>query len=192
VEQQRLKILFEDASKHAQAANQCVFQASLDIAKEKTQYLEKIALANAGTIALVISFVGSHSGKLQPPLLFRSALVTLFLAMISAMFRNWIYPFYQFAVYGREDFTAKREKEQRRLAYAKAAPALSLQSGKPVDVRQVETEVMKADGSIAKAVVKAQRQENRAYYTAMYAEFVSLVLTVTGMVLLIALAWKNF
>lgn len=110
VEQQRLKILFEDAIRNAHAANQRAVQASLYIAKEKTQYVEKIALANAGTIALVVSFVGSHSGTLQPPWLLRSALVSLFLAMISAMYRNWTYPFYQYAIHARQDLTAKREK----------------------------------------------------------------------------------
>jgi hypothetical protein len=63
-------------------------QVSVDISKEKTQYFEKIALASAGTIALVVSFVGSHAGRLQPPWLLRSALIVLVLAMITAMYRN--------------------------------------------------------------------------------------------------------
>jgi hypothetical protein len=192
VEQQRLKILFEDAIKNASAANQRAVQASLEIAKEKTQYFEKIALANAGTIALVVSFVGSHSGKLQPPWLLRSALVALFLAMVSAMFRNWTYPFYQYAVHARQNFAAKREKEQCRLAYARAVPSVALESGERVDIVELEAGVERADNVLAGVIAKAQKHETCAFTTTKHVEWISLVLTVTGMVLLIALAWENF
>ena len=63
----RLAALFDSASKHATAANQRAVQVSVDIGKERAQYFEKIALASGGTIALVVSFVGSHAGRLQPP-----------------------------------------------------------------------------------------------------------------------------
>jgi hypothetical protein len=191
-EASRLQILYDNAVKSAREVNQRTVQATLDIAKEKTQYIEKIALANAGTIALVVSFVGSHSGKLQPPWLLRLALVALFVAMISAMFRNWIYPFYLYAVHARQDFIAKREKEQCRLAFAKGVPALSLQDGNPIDVAEVEANVKEADEFLAGAIAKARTRENRALDAANYSEWISLVLTVTGMTLLIALAWLNF
>ena len=66
MEQKRLMALSESAAQHAAEANQRAVQVSVDIGKEKTQYFEKIALACAGTIALVVSFVGSHAGRLQP------------------------------------------------------------------------------------------------------------------------------
>ncbi len=58
----RLRALFESAANHATEANRRANQASIHIAKGKTQYFEKIALASAGTIALVVSFIGSHAG----------------------------------------------------------------------------------------------------------------------------------
>lgn len=57
----------ESARKHAKNMNERAVQGSLDIGKEKTQFFEKIALASGGTIALVVSFVGAHAGRLQPP-----------------------------------------------------------------------------------------------------------------------------
>ena len=58
-EQRRLGALADSAAKHAREVNARAVQVSVDIGKEKTQYFEKIALACAGTIALVVSFVGS-------------------------------------------------------------------------------------------------------------------------------------
>jgi hypothetical protein len=126
VEQQRLEIRSNNAIKFANDMEMRALQASEDIAKEKTQYFEKIALANAGTIALVVSFVGAHSSKLQPPWLLRSALVTLFAAMISAMYRNWKYPYYLTAVHTTQALIAMRDREQCRLELFRAGPALSL------------------------------------------------------------------
>ena len=62
VQQQFLLNAFESARKHAQEMNERAAQVSLDIGKEKTQFFEKIALASGGTIALVVSFIGSHAG----------------------------------------------------------------------------------------------------------------------------------
>src|SRR5208282_3981725 len=105
-ERRRLNNLFQNAIKRANETEDRSTQASVDIAKEKTQYFEKIALANAATIALVVSFVGaahsgadSHSGRLQPACMLCWALVALLLAMISAMLRNWLNPSYVIADY---------------------------------------------------------------------------------------------
>jgi hypothetical protein len=136
IEQQRLVSRLESAGKHATDMNQRCVQISAGIAQEKTQYFEKIALAAGGTIALVVSFVGSHAGRLQPPWLLRSALIVLVLAMIAAMYRNWEYPFYMLAVYARQDYDAKRERERCRRDYIVAFPAVAMEDGKLINVQE--------------------------------------------------------
>src|SRR5262245_55974215 len=111
-EQKRLEALWNSAIAQARAANDRAVQASVDIVKDKTQYFEKIALACAGTIALTVSFIGSHSGRLQPPWLLRSALIVLVLAMIAAMYRNWKFPFYILAYHAARDLDAKLERQR--------------------------------------------------------------------------------
>ena len=86
---ERLKKLLESAYTNATDVGNQAAQAHADIAKEKTQYFEKIALGSGATIAAVVSFVGVHAGRLKPPFLLRSALVTLVAAMVSSMYRNW-------------------------------------------------------------------------------------------------------
>jgi len=134
IERQRLSSLFENAVKNAQGANQRAVQVSVDIGKEKTQYFEKIALACAGTIALVVSFVGSHAGRLRPTYLLRAALVALLLGMIAAMYRKWKFPFYRLAQAARDDQTTKQEKERCRRDLVVAVPSPDLEDGKPIDV----------------------------------------------------------
>jgi hypothetical protein len=119
-QEQRLQARVERAAKYASDMNQRSVQVNVDIGKEKTQYFEKLALASGGTIALLVSFVGAHSGRLQPAWLLRSALVMLVLAMIAAMYRNWKYPFYVPAIYARQEFAAMRKREQCRLDYVVA------------------------------------------------------------------------
>ncbi len=192
VDQQRLVALFDSANKHATEANQRAVQVSVDIAKEKTQYFEKIALASAGTIALVVSFVGSHAGRLQPGWLLRSALIVLALAMIAAMYRNWKYPFYLLACYARQDLIASQEKQRCKRDYIVAVPSLSLQDGKPIDVQEFLAQFAESEKVLEKRIAELKKQEDSAFGVVKQVEQAALALTVAGMVLLIALAWKNF
>jgi len=52
-----LQQTYKKNAKFANEANTRAVEVSRDIAKEKTQYIEKIALAAGGTLALVVSFV---------------------------------------------------------------------------------------------------------------------------------------
>jgi len=192
LEQERLKTLFEGAVRHAREANQQAVQVSVDIGKEKTQYFEKIALACAGTIALVVSFVGSHAGRLQPAWLLRSALIVLLLGMMAAMYRNWRFPFYLLAHFARADQTAKRDRERCRRDYIVAVPSRALEDGQPIDLKAYLQRFAEDEKVLEKRIAECQRQEDSAFSVVQRVDYAALALTVIGMVLLIALAWKNF
>jgi hypothetical protein len=191
-EQKRLSSLFDSAVRHAREVNARAVQVSVDIGKEKTQYFEKIALACAGTIALAVSFIGSRAGQLQPTWLLRSALVVLFLGMIAAMFRNWVFPYYAFAQARRSDETAKQEKERCRRDYILAVPSLALEDGKPIDLDAFQRQFDEDEKVREHRIKKCQAQENWAFNILKPIEYAALALTVAGMGLLIALAWRNF
>lgn len=64
VEELRLKTRLEGAIKHAADINERALEVYAEVAKEKTHYFEKIALGSGATIALLVSFVGSHMPQL--------------------------------------------------------------------------------------------------------------------------------
>jgi hypothetical protein len=192
IDQKRLEALLDSASKYARETNQRAAQVSIDIAQEKTQYFEKLALASGGTIALVVSFVGSHAGKLQPPWLLRSSLVVLVLAMIAAMYRNWKYPFYLLAVHAKLDFDAKLDKERCRRDCIVAIPALSLQDGKPINVQEFVKGFSATETVLTEKIKEFQKTERSAFTIVKYVEQITLLLMVIAMAMLVALAWKNF
>lgn len=94
VEKARLETLLDGAKSHADNVEEQLFKTSISIATETTQYFEKVALGSGATIAAMVSFIGVHSGKLAPPYLLRSALVTLVVTMFAAMYCNWRYRHY--------------------------------------------------------------------------------------------------
>src|SRR5260370_4021395 len=142
---ERLKKLLESAYTNATDVSNQAAQAHADIAKEKTQYFEKIALGSGATIAAVVSFIGSHNGSLKPPYLLRSALVTLIATMVGSMYRNWRYPYYIYGVWLINEGEAKRTREQRRADFFRAVPVNSIQTGMPIDGEEWAADHAKRD-----------------------------------------------
>jgi hypothetical protein len=163
IEELCLTSRLDTATKHATDMGERAVQVSVDISKEKTQYFEKIALASAGTIALVVSFVGSHAGRLQPPWLLRSALIVLVLAMITAMYRNLKYPYYLMACYSKQNYSAMRHREQCRLELLLKFPDQSLKHGKPIDVQETKEQFGKVDKGFEDEIAKFQEQETSVF-----------------------------
>ena len=144
--------------------NQRAVQVSLDIGKEKTQFFEKIALASGGTIALVVSFVGAHAGRLQPPWLLRSALIALVLSMVGAVYRNWRFPFYLIAVYGRQYLDAEKEAMYRERDYVHATNALPVdETGKSWGPDEFNKRLSEDEKTFDKKIKECKKQEDRSY-----------------------------
>jgi cell division protein FtsL len=194
MERNRIQSQLDSAQKHAREMNRNAVAGSIEIGKEKTQYFEKIALGSAATVALVVSYVGSHSAKLQPGWLLRAALATLLLAMICAMYRNWKYPLYMFATYLLEQLKADRETERWRAEMVRkfGEGSISIDDGKPVDVNQALIDLKKVDDAVEKKIAECTQKQKTAFSRVQKAEISSLALVVAGMALLMALAWMNF
>jgi len=194
MERKRLLALIDSAGKHARIVNQRAVEGSREIGKEKTQYFEKIALASAGTIALVVSFVGSHTEKLHPSWLLRSALLVLLLAMIAAMYRNWKYPYYLIASYLLEQFTADQETERRRADMVEAfgSSSININDGRPVNVPKSLSKLKEVDGIFERKIAEFKKDQASALGLVGKAEIAALSLIVIAMVMLMVLAWINF
>ncbi|HXR40224.1 MAG TPA: hypothetical protein VN776_14085 [Terracidiphilus sp.] len=194
MELSRLQAHLDNAEKHAREMNEHAVEGSIEIGKEKTQYFEKIALASGGTIALVVSFVGSHTGKLQPWWLLRAALVALLLSMFAGMYRNWKYPFYMYASYLLEHLKAMQETGRWRAEIVRKFGSTSLSSddGKPVDVEQSLTDLKEVEAILEGKVAECKKNQTSAIRLVGKAEIAALVFIASAMVLLLALAWMNF
>jgi hypothetical protein len=66
-ESARLKTLHDAANANLNEALKTANQTQIDIAKERTQFFEKLAIGSGATIAAMVSFFGAHSQRLQPP-----------------------------------------------------------------------------------------------------------------------------
>src|SRR5690242_19846475 len=82
-----LRSHWDAAINSANTMSEQAAKVRLDIGKDRVAYFEKIAVGAGAAVTLLVTFVGSHSPRLQPKWLFRAALISLVLAMIAAMFR---------------------------------------------------------------------------------------------------------
>ena len=174
VETERLKKLLESADTSATEIINQAAQAQTDIAKEKTQYFEKIALGSGATIAAVVSFIGSHSGRLKPPYLLRSALVTLIATMVGSMYRNWRYPYYINGVWLVNEYQATRRREQRRADFFEAVPVNSMQTGMPIDGAKWAADHEKTDRILEKKIKEFTEGRDNAWKAVSRAERITL------------------
>jgi len=192
VRQNRLRDAFAHAADHAANMNKQAVQSSIEVGKERTQYFEKVSLGCGATVALIVSFVGAHAGRLQPRWLLRSALVSLVSAMIFGLLRNWIFPWYTYAAMGHQDFDAKLAREYAKKKLISIGFAVSIEDGQQIDpdawLRNFEKDESFSKERIAYLIALRDRSFN---WTARI-EYLTLILACVGMGLLVALAWLNF
>ncbi len=180
--QNRLRAAFAQAADHAANVNKQAVQSSVDVGKEKTQYFEKVSLGCGATVALIVSFVGAHAGRLEPRWLLRSALVTLVLAMMFGFFRNWIFPWYVFAVWGHQDFKAKLERQLAKKELVLIGFAVSIEDGQLIDPNAWLPDSEKDEGALKAGIAKLKALEDRSFNWTQRIEYVTLMLASVGWV----------
>jgi hypothetical protein len=189
---QRLYTLLQSAQVRARKKSELLSQTSIDVAKDKTQYFERVALGSGATIAAVVSFIATRSGGLRPPYLLRASLVVLIVAMIGAMYRNWRYSFYLLAHRATQDLSATYELERAKRDYLLVAPSKSLDDGQPINATEFDEAFKKDELQWKESVTNCQRKEDRIFRELTGVESATLILVVAGLVLLVILAWINF
>jgi len=188
----RLDGLVTSERQHANAVNQKLHVASIDVAKEKTQFVEKIALGIGAVITAIVSFMGSHCGNLRPIWIVRAALVLLVLALFLALFRNWIYSFYTLVFHLRLDYEAKQRLEDAKANFIQCFPAADRETGTKIDskdfLEQHKSNKKERDAAIAKLL----KREDRIMFAAKYSEIFALCFAATAIAGLVVIAWTSF
>jgi hypothetical protein len=116
----------------------------------------------------------------------------LFLTMVAAMYRNWKYPFYLMALYGRKYAEAMLERERSKRDLVVSAPSIDADTGRLRDVQAYLTQFAQDETALNAKIAECQSQEKSAFTRTKCVEPVVLTLIVVGMGMLIVLAWMNF
>jgi hypothetical protein len=163
VEAQRLTMLMDSADAQAEATGKQLNDKQVELSKERTQYFEKIALGSGATIAAIVLFVGSHAAKLRPGFLLRSALIAFVASMITAMVRNWIYPYYVSAVFMTEYDKALLNQQNAKTALFIAVPTISIQTGVWVDISQWQANHAEVKAGLESKIDDFKRKSERTF-----------------------------
>jgi len=188
----RLEMLVNQAANHSDKVEDELWKTSIRIANETSAFFEKVALGCGATVAAVVSFLGTHSGRLTPPYLLRASLVTLVLSILAAMYRNWRYPNYVLVNYQSQQYEALLKRERCRRDLFSAVPSVSLQDGQPINAATFAQYVEKLEGSFTESIANFKRREDRINKEVTWIGNLSLLFAVAGICQLIALAWINF
>jgi len=174
-------------------ASQIQSDNSVKVGDEKIQYFEKLAFGSGAIIAAVISFVGASHTVLRAPTILKWSLVLLLMTVVSAMFRNWFYPFYTIALWNRHkaqaDWQVDDVEAETIADYPILIPVDETGTVIPSEKYRSDYEQRKKLRSVS--LEKALRHENRLFRVVFIAETVALACVAVAMVLLVTLIWMN-
>jgi hypothetical protein len=168
-------------------------QGQIEGAKGRVDFYDKLALGSGATIAALVSFLGTHSTKLQPTWILRSALVFLVLTMIASLFRNYRYPNYVLQIHKISWIRCSRYQQQCRVNCLKADPtAISIQTGEPVNLPKTMADFERSDAALHVILEDNERLGESLRKQWTYAQFVTVSFATFAMVFLVWLAIANF
>jgi hypothetical protein len=189
----RLQLLMQRADQSLKDAEDELVETQVDIAKEKTQYFEKLAIGSGAAIAAIVSFLGTHNGKLEPTWILRCSLISLVIAMVAALYRNFRYPNYVLAVKNCRWIEASRYQQQcKNSVFHAEQDAIDIHSGALIDLQKWKNDFQESD--VGLAVLIHERTERVARLTIEWqcAESVCLASVSIAMISLVWLALRNF
>lgn len=189
---ERLQRLADRAIQHLKDEERQGYETSLDIAKEKTQYFEKLAIGSGAAFAAIVSFLGTQHSKLYPHPLLRAALVSLIVAIAAALYRNFRYPFYVTRVRNLNIYVAQREEQQRRNALFQKKPIHDFETGSELDLVKWTVEFEKSDLQVEALIRRTNQQQRKLWVECVGVELLCLAALASAIVTLGLLAWINF
>lgn len=193
VEVERLRRLMQSADQSVRDIDADNSKTKVELGKERTQYFEKLAIGSGATIAAIVSFLGVHPGKLQPVWILQCSLISLLVAMVAALYRNFRYPYYILAVNNVSWINAKLYQQQRKKECFQVEPnAISWQTGEPIDAESWIVEAEKAETEMKPIIKQRERQHKRLWREVKVSETVCLVAVSAAMISLVWLALRNF
>ncbi len=194
----RPELLLQDATSQANKAALDFNRAQADVSEGRSQFFEKLAIGSGAAITAIISFLGSHAGStLRPEWILRCSLVSLVVALLTALGRNFLYPFYIIAFRHLLCAKASRNKLQYSDLWfdsnsVAGNATVDMDSGEPLDPTQWKATFAETDQQLQGSTVTLSRRAARFEHAWLWAESLCLVSVCTAMVSLACLALLNF
>lgn len=193
VELHRRRERLKSAGEWVKTTADDISQTQLAFSSERTQYFEKLAIGSGAALAALVSFLGVHAKDLNPPWLMRTALALLALSMVSALYRNFRYPYYVLAIKDLSWVHAKvQEQDCKKECFEIEPDAIAWQTGERIDGEKWIKEANAEKTRIGEAIEKKERRHKRLLREFTYAEAVCLTALSTAMISLVWLAMRNF
>ena len=190
-EAKRLEVLMDDSAKTCQNAAQQRADKSSELAKQHTEYLEKLAFGSGAVLTAIVSFVGGKR-ELHPSWLLRSTIMALGFTIISILVRNAIYPYYVGTIYGRRALKAEIDRDAAKAEFFSRVPAMDIDTGKPIDALEYINSYQENRKLCNIKLPELEKLENRYIKWCRDLEMACLVSTSTAVGFLIFIVWKNF
>lgn len=193
LESQRIGHLLESASKAKCSAAKDLNDEQVNSAAGRKEYFEKLALGSGAAIAAIVSFVGTHSGRLQPPWLLRCSLVSLVVGVIAALYRNFRHPVYILEARRKLWLEASLTEQQCKREYFLVNPnTIDMHTGQRIDGVQWAQDAEASDVKAKELIDKLGIRVERLIREWQGAENVCLIAIGIAMVSLVWLAIINF
>jgi hypothetical protein len=164
-EQARLQHLVKLAAESQEQTAEDFDKTQLDAGTQRTQFFEKLAIGSGATIAALVSFLGTQHSSLHPHWILRCSLVSLAVALVAALYRNFRYPNYILAVDKRLWMAASKLTQERKNDVLQAQdmrrPIYGLQTGRPIDLDDWTPKFNKSDSGLKGLIDKELRREKR-------------------------------
>jgi hypothetical protein len=190
---ERFRTLYNDSlDKFSRAATK--FNERQDEATgERTGFFEKLAIGSGATIAAIVSFLGSKAHTLEPRWALRTGVCTLAGVIVTALARNYLYPYYfHHALFvPLVDAQIKRDKHMQN--YLEATPnAVNLETGRPFDGQTMRTSWDARRESQEELKKNTEKLKDRYFFWWRRCEDACLLLVAASIVMLVLLVWWNF
>jgi lysylphosphatidylglycerol synthetase-like protein (DUF2156 family) len=193
VNQFRLQQLLKLADNGQVQTYEHLNRTQLEAARQRVAFFEKIAIGSGATIAALVSFLGTHAAGLHPHWILRCSLVSLVVAIVAALYRNFRYSNYSIATNYRQWLgTAKYAQERQNDVFQTQQPITAIQTGKPLDLAEWTAQFNETDAKLGELNSKERKREGRLWREWRTAEIVCLVAVSVAMIALVWLALYNF
>ncbi len=189
----RLRLLLDAANRQKRDVESVRNDSQVESAKGRVDFYDRLTIGSGATIAALVSFLGTHSEKLQPRWILRSALISLVLTMLASLFRNYRYPNYVLQIHKISWINCCRYEQQCRLNLIRAEPGtVSIRTGQPIDSDTVTESIGKSDQEIEALLKECLEASEHLRKQWTYAQFASIGFAALAMIFLVWLAIANF
>lgn len=190
---ERFRTLYNNSLDECRQAGTRFNERQEKTTSERTAFFEKLAIGAGATIAAIVSFLGSKAHTLEPHWALRTAVCTLAGVIVTALARNYFYPYYLHQAVFLPLSDAQLKRDQHLQNYIETGPTpINLETGRPFDVPRMKESWKARRESLETLKENTERLKQRYFFWWRRCEDVCLCLVAASIAMLVLLVWWNF